>query len=197
MTGKELQTSANKMRCGPGRPHERRPRASRRAGRSAGRHDHARRGARKGLTEELAAARAAYREYRIMDRASYSAGNDIDTSPTINKIVAARKANMQRYGETPLFEEAQRIDTATRNTVGNTQPIPHRWADRALPASRPRRCIAGRRGRSRRDAVVRRPIHVLANHRRATAGHPSTGPRRPTARRSLCRLGAAGAVNDG
>ena len=122
MTGKELQTFANKMR------------AAARAARTKG--DLAlsdaledlqegmimRGAARGGLTEELAAARAAYREYRIMDRAFYSAGNDIDTSPTINKIVAARKANMQRYGETPLLEKTQRIDTATRNTVGNTQP---------------------------------------------------------------------------
>ncbi len=124
MTGKELQTFANKMR------------EAARAARKPPKSDLAladaledlqegmimRGAARGGLTEDLAAVRAAYREYRIMDRAFYSAGNDIDTSPTINKIVAARKANMQRYGETPLLEETQRVDTATRNTVGNTQP---------------------------------------------------------------------------
>lgn len=122
MTGKELQTFANKMREAARAARKKSDLALADALEDLQEGMIIRGAARGGLTEELAAARAAYREYRIMDRAFYSAGNDIDTSPTINKIVAARKANMQRYGETPLLEETQRIDTATRNTVGNTQP---------------------------------------------------------------------------
>lgn len=122
MSGKEIQTFANAMR------------KAARSARSGGNYTLSSaledlqeglilRGAAKGgVKSEVSAARDAFREYKIMEKAFFSAGNDIDTAPTIAKIVAQRRQNMNTYGRTPNLEARQVADTATRRIVGNTQP---------------------------------------------------------------------------
>lgn len=122
MSGKEIQTFANAMR------------KAARTARNGGNHTLSNaledlqeglilRGAAKGgVKSEVAAARDAFREYKIMEKAFFSAGNDIDTAPTIAKIAAQRRQNMNTYNRTPNLEARQRADIATRRIVGNTQP---------------------------------------------------------------------------
>lgn len=122
MTGKELQTFANAMR-----------KAARTArnGSNFALSDAledlqegliARGAARGGLTDEIAAAKDAFREYKVMERAFFSAGNDIDMSPTMKKITSARQANMKTYGRNDNLVERQMADTGVARIVGNTEP---------------------------------------------------------------------------
>ena len=124
MTGKELQTFANAMR-----------KAARTArnGSNFALSDAledlqegliARGAARGGLTDEIAAAKDAFREYKVMERAFFSAGNDIDMSPTMKKITSARQANMRptAYGRNDNLVERQMADTGVARIVGNTEP---------------------------------------------------------------------------
>jgi hypothetical protein len=122
MSGKEIQTFANAMR------------KAARSARNGGNYTLSdaledlqeglilRGAAKGGVKKDVSAARDAFREYKIMEKAFFSAGNDIDTAPTIAKIAAQRRQNMNTYVRTPNLEARQRADTATRRIVGNTQP---------------------------------------------------------------------------